>query len=133
MVVDRYWLSTLAYAPLRGRCLPMFTVESTLVRADMTFFLDLIDVERRARLIRRGVTSADMYSMLPRVAFEVRMGFLKGMQRPIAGVGVHLDMNGLSPEAARDAVLSRIVKQPHPGPSRSSLAPTPWSKPSSVQ
>ncbi len=85
VVMDRYWLSTLAYAPLRGAFVDLGAVEAGLLPADVTVFVDLDEELRRSRLVSRGVTLADRQTFQPGVAAGLRERFHRGFARPVAG------------------------------------------------
>lgn len=55
VVMDRYWLSTVCYAQLRGGALPLKDVEAALRPADVTVYLRAPLAVRRERVGRRSV------------------------------------------------------------------------------
>ena len=102
VVIDRYWLSTMAYATVRGSSLGLEDVEAVVAPADVTFFLTLPEAERRRRLLDRGCTAADTETLRPGfVEAVVRQARLRG-SRPVAGRLVEVDIDGLGPEAVLD-------------------------------
>jgi len=54
VVMDRYWLSTLAYAALRGDRMRLVEVERRLLAPDLTLFLRADSPTRLRRLRQRG-------------------------------------------------------------------------------
>lgn len=72
VVLDRYFLSTQAYAAFRGSTLAIDGLAAALVPADLTVFVEApLDV-RLARLARRGVTAADRETMAPAADARLR-------------------------------------------------------------
>lgn len=59
VVLDRYFLSTQAYAAFRRSNLDLDALCSKLVPADITVFIDVPLEVRRSRLMNRGVSDAD--------------------------------------------------------------------------
>lgn len=64
VVMDRYWLSTIAYARARGVDLDLSGVEAIVPPPDVTVLLTLDEGERVRRLTRRGgATAADIETL----------------------------------------------------------------------
>lgn len=63
VVLDRYFLSTQAYAAFRGSRLMVDEVQSLLRPADVTVYLDASLETRAARVMRRGGNSADLETL----------------------------------------------------------------------
>jgi len=109
VVMDRYWLSTIAYARARGVDGRLADVANRVPVPDMTLVLTLDEGERRRRLGKRGRTAADRETLSPTFASRVlremsspeRLRWL----RPSASV----DLTGLDRRAAVDAVL-RVIE-----------------------
>ena len=59
VVLDRYFLSTQAYAAFRGSTLDLDTLSTSLLPADLTVFIDVPLEIRRERLLARGANDAD--------------------------------------------------------------------------
>src|SRR6185436_3923538 len=60
VVMDSYWLSTIAYARARGVTVDFAEIETIVPKPDLTVLLTLDEVERQRRLrARGGETHAD--------------------------------------------------------------------------
>jgi dTMP kinase len=112
VVIDRYWLSTWAYAGARGAGLRLVEVEGAIRAADWTFLLVLDADARRERLRRRGATEADRLSLQPELASEIERRYREGLSFPVAGRAHVLDA-GKGAEACLDemvAVMSGVTR-----------------------
>lgn len=109
VVIDRYWLSTLAYAKAAGPALDLAEVEACLPAADFTVLVELDERERAKRLWSRGASALDKQTLDPVRSARIRREYRRGLQRPVAGRGVVLDVTGLSAAAAVEAVLLRLA------------------------
>ena len=83
VVVDRYWLTTVAYSEIGGSTLDLAVVEHALVAADATVFVQLPESERLARLSRRGVSANDALSL--RRSRELVAAYRRLGAHPLAG------------------------------------------------
>lgn len=108
VVVDRYWLSTLVYDALRPGCVELGCMESSLSRATLTVFLDTEDNERRRRLKRRNATEADLQSL--NAAEELRAGFERLHNHPLAGHFLRLDTTEMLPEQCMTRILEELPR-----------------------
>ncbi|PKN31185.1 MAG: hypothetical protein CVU63_25250, partial [Deltaproteobacteria bacterium HGW-Deltaproteobacteria-20] len=63
VVLDRYYLSTQAYAAFRGSNLEVPLLEATLLIPDLTVFVEAPLEVRRARLLTRGLNPFDRETM----------------------------------------------------------------------
>lgn len=108
VVVDRYWLSTVVNAPLRGDSVALPQIERLLRPADVTFVLELEEPIRRARLAARGMTAHDRRTLEPELAGHLRHSYRAELRRPVAGRGLVVDVTGLD-EAALVATLVHLV------------------------
>jgi dTMP kinase len=63
VVLDRYFLSTQAYAKFRGSTLDLDALQQCLFPADATILIDLSFDERKARLEERKITAADQETL----------------------------------------------------------------------
>lgn len=95
VVMDRYWLSTWTWCIDRGSSLELPDVELTLARADVTIFLDASVAVRRARLLAREMTEQDRRTLDPVRAHALRQRLFEGLERPIAGRALRLDVDAL--------------------------------------
>lgn len=108
VVVDRYLLSTLAYARARGGCLALHEVAARVRPADLTLFLHLGAVTRRERLDLRGPSTQDLeaqaalFSLLLDEAWEDLL-----RHHGHVGRAVRLDVSGLDrAQVLRDALVA---------------------------
>jgi dTMP kinase len=108
VVIDRYWISTVVNAALRGDALALPEVERALRPADLTIVVEVPETERHARLAGRGLSAHDRMTLRPELAAALLTGYRAGLRRPVAGRGVILDARGLS-EAALVATVERLV------------------------
>lgn len=108
VVIDRYWLSTWAYAAIRGTRLSLEEVEAALCPADFTLVLTLDEAERHERLRLRGTTEGDRQTLDGAVAAKLDQRLRDGLRRPVAGRGCVLDLGGKSRKACVHAILERI-------------------------
>jgi dTMP kinase len=72
VVVDRYFLSTQAYAAFRGSKLDIDAVGGLLTPAHATVFMDADLAVRRERLLGRGLSPADRETMSPAADARLR-------------------------------------------------------------
>lgn len=85
-VVDRYFLSTLVYADLRGAGLGLAEVERTLVIPHLTVYLYAPNAVREVRMRgRHGNTHEDRRTLDPAVDARLDAGFRRLGGRAIAG------------------------------------------------
>lgn len=105
LILDRYWLSTLAYGALRATRLGLLEVEALLQPADLTLLLHASTEERRRRLAQRGLSAADRASLDPAAEALVEEHFRRGLALPIAGLVRQIDVTHDTPESALARVL----------------------------
>lgn len=110
VVVDRYWLSTRAYA---AEALELACLEAQVPPADVTILLSLGDVERERRLRARGALSAaDARSLVDGAGILAAYRRLAGSG--VSGRFVEVDVEGLAPAESLARVLWRtgLVSEP---------------------
>lgn len=92
VVIDRYFLSTQAYAAFRGSTLRIDDIERYLLPADITVFLDVpLDV-RRQRLHSRDVfTAEDRETLSESADFRLREEHFQRASRLVVGDFVCVD------------------------------------------
>lgn len=112
LVVDRYWLSTWAYAQLLDTPPPLVSIEALLRPADVTLFLDADDDVRRRRLEARGMSALDRVSTTSDAAGRLRKAYGAGLSRPIAGRVVGVDTTRTSVGACLASALRSCVAEP---------------------
>lgn len=110
VVVDRYWLSTRAYARARGVMARLDDIEALVTRPDATVLLTIDEAERQRRLRSRGTTEADRETLDPRF----RQVVLDDMRLPGALRPTHeIDVTGLDPDAVVVAVRAALfIRRP---------------------
>jgi dTMP kinase len=103
VVMDRYWLSTLAYARARGVVTDLAAIEALVPVPDITVLLTLDEVERVRRLrARGGETAADIETLNP----QFRRAVLDEMNRDRMGLRpVRVDVTDAGPDEAVRRVL----------------------------
>lgn len=105
VVMDRYWLSTLAYAPPEARS-ALRAMGDLVVPADLTLLLTLPEERRRARLLGRGALSdADALTLGPGQGHWLLERYRSYAGQPAAG-----DLLELSAEGDAQAVLTRALE-----------------------
>lgn len=125
VVIDRYFLSTQAYAAFRGSRLCVDDVERLLTPAHLTVFLDSPLQVRRRRLEGRGVSAADRETLSPGADARIRAEHLKRVHLGVVGRFVTLDSSDATPEALAARVVAelRSIRQPAPPPPRHKPSP----------
>lgn len=109
MVLDRYFLSTQAYAEFRGSVLRIDDVQGYLRPADLTVFLHApLDV-RRSRIVgRAGESAADRETLTPEADARLRQTHAVRSGLRVIGRLLTLDTALVSPEEAVARVLRKI-------------------------
>ena len=105
--IDRYWLSTIAYARARGISVDLSALESVVPVPDATVLLTLDESERLRRLDSRGVTKEDVETFAP----EFREIVLREMQRrgrPPGMQPVAIDVTGMNQSEVMRAVTNLL-------------------------
>ncbi len=108
VVMDRYWLSTLAYARARGCGADLEALQGELARPDASLVVTLDEPVRQERMRTRGaLTEADAETLSPAFRDTVLAHFGDSNARAFAPL-VWVDVTGLDPdgcvEAARRAL-----------------------------
>jgi dTMP kinase len=108
VVMDRYWLSTVAYALTRGAPIDLNALEPLMPQPDISVLLTLDENERQRRLRARGnATDADIETLDPmfrsRVLHEMRRPRFEPAFRPI-----EVDVTGADQVEAVARVLAAI-------------------------
>jgi|GEM_PF-449365 len=106
VVMDRYHLSTVAYARARGATIDLDSMVSSIAPPTVTIVLHLDEEERLRRLKKRGATEEDRKTFDARFASVVRDTMAAGQPRSLGRV-VHLDCTGLP----TDSIVNRIVDE----------------------
>lgn len=78
VVMDRYWVSTVAYAKARGVVTNLYALENDLISPDITVLITLNETTRLQRLHQRGMTAEDLETInepfKQSVLLELEMG-----------------------------------------------------------
>ena len=120
VVIDRYWLSSVAYARARGVNISLDAVEQAIPAPDLTILVTLDEAERCRRLDIRGPTSVDRETMAHGFADRVLAEFTRRDRRTPFQSPLILDGTGRTPGAALSAALAvlgefRLARPPsHP-------------------
>lgn len=104
VVVDRYWLSTVAYAP-HGVWEALAAMSEAARPADLTLYLSAPEALRRARLEGRGALSAaDLDTLSPGKGRWLHQCFLAFRDDRVAGRFLSLDASADAGQVLRDAL-----------------------------
>lgn len=108
VVVDRFWLSSLAYARARGVTLDVSSLEVIIPRPSVTVILTLPEAERHERLLARGPTDVDRETMT--AGFAERVLAAMRERGPLDGFAADhwLDVGGLDLARAHAVLLAAI-------------------------
>jgi dTMP kinase len=109
VVLDRYFLSTQAYARFRGSALDLDALGDLLVPADLTVFVHAPLAVRLERLGRRGATAADRETMAPLADARLRAEHEQRLGLPVVGRALELDSSTASPDDLVAAVLAALA------------------------
>ena len=109
VVLDRYFLSTQAYAEFRGSGLRIDDLQGHLRPADLTVYLDAALDVRRSRVARRlGESAADRETLSPAADARLRQTHMARSDLHVVGRLLILDTSAMSPEQAATCVLERV-------------------------
>lgn len=85
VVLDRYFLSTQAYAAFRGSSLEVDSVGRLLQPADVTIYLDTPLATRKARLAKRGASAGDLETITTEADARLREEHFGRRQLKVVG------------------------------------------------
>jgi dTMP kinase len=105
VVMDRYFLSTQAYAAFRGSRLRLDELASMLAPADVTIYLDTPLDARRARLRHRATTPADHETLTAAADARLRHEHMQRASLPVCRPLACVDGDG----ADADQLLARVL------------------------
>lgn len=109
-VVDRYFLSTLAYAELRGATLRLDEVERALVAPDFTVFLHAPVAIRAARMNGRHLQSKeDVRTLDPANDARLERAYRRHAERRVAGNVIDVDTSERSPSEIARHLVERLA------------------------
>ena len=118
VVVDRYFLSTQAYAEFRGSKLQLDGVAGLLQPAAVTIFLDATLEVRTARVISRGGDPADYETLKPEADVYLRRAHIRRSALPVVGKFISIDTSLATPEQVTADVLVNLRRSGLLEPSR---------------
>ncbi len=108
VVLDRYFLSTQAYANFRGSRLDVDALGDLLVPADVTVFLDVPLEIRRNRLATRGSSKADRETVSVEADARLRAAHARRAELSVIGKWLSIDGATKSPEELTDLVIGAV-------------------------
>lgn len=108
VVLDRYFLSTQAYAAFRGSRLVVDDVQRLLCPADVTFYVDTPLATRAARLRRRGMSAADLETLTVAADRRLREEHLRRAHLDVVGRLVRIPGDAGSPREVLDRVIDEL-------------------------
>jgi dTMP kinase len=110
VVLDRYFLSTQAYAAFRGTRLDLDALGAhpALIPADLTVLLEAPLEVRRARLAARGASAADRETLSPSAQERLLEEHERRAGLPVVGRLLRIDTSVWSPEGVADRVLEEV-------------------------
>lgn len=107
VVLDRYFLSTQAYAAFRGSRVQLDETQGLLVPAHLTVLVEAPLSVRRARLIARGLSPADRETMEDEAEARLRAEHDRRLGLPVMGRVLRLD----SAVATVDALVATVLDE----------------------
>lgn len=107
VVLDRYFLSTQAYATYRGSMLDLDALSSLLLPADFTVFIDVPLELRRERLLTRGANAADRETLAEHANTILLREFKRRSVSDVVGELLWLDAAHTTPDDVVNAILQR--------------------------
>jgi dTMP kinase len=122
VVLDRYFLSTQAYAQFRGSALELDRIGDLLFPADLTVYLNAPLATRRKRVVRpdRQCTTADGETLTEDADQILRNLYFKRSTQSVVGEWLRVESSDIEPEQVVQAVLQAA----HLFPRLDNLPPT---------
>ena len=108
VVLDRYFLSTQAYAAFRGSLLAVDEVHGLLQPADVTFYMDTPLATRRTRLEVRGASEGDRETITPEADARLREEHLRRAALAVVGHFVRIPGDLGPPDQVVERVLAEL-------------------------
>lgn len=109
VVLDRYFLSTQAYAAFRGSRLVEDDAQRLLRPADVTFYIDTPLATRVERLRRRGTSAADLETVTAGADARLREEHLRRAHLDVVGRFVRVAGDVGSPRDVLHRVLAELA------------------------
>ena len=108
VVLDRYYLSTQAYASFRGSKLDLTDLEQMLRPADLTVYLDVLLNIRKERLSARGTSPEDRETLTAKSDRQLREEHFGRICLPVTGKTQLLECSDQTPEEIALEVVEKI-------------------------
>lgn len=109
VVLDRYFLSTQAYASFRGSRLDLDDQQRMIRPADFTIFLEASLQTRVERLERRGMTAEDLDSLSPAGEAGLLSEYQRRAEMKVVGRLIQIENEGDSPAEAVERILGELA------------------------
>ncbi len=109
VVLDRYFLSTQAYAAFRGSRLEVDDVQRLLRPADVTIYMDTPLATRVARLHRRGTSAEDLETITADADCRLRDEHLRRAHVDVVGRFVRVSGDPGSPGDVLERVIAELA------------------------
>lgn len=110
VLVDRYWLSSVAFARARGVSIDLTAVELAIPAPDLTLLLTVDEQERCRRLEARGATAVDRETMDPAFHKAALAEMMRADRQPVFGPSIAVYLSGQTPGEALATVLG-VLRQ----------------------
>jgi len=111
VVLDRYFLSTQAYAAFRGSRLEVDEVQRLLRPADVTVYMDTSLTTRVARLTQRGASAADLETITTDANTRLREEHFRRARLDVVGRFVRVPGDAGSPREVIDRIVAELATQ----------------------
>lgn len=108
VVLDRYFLSTQAYAEFRGSRLDVDSIGAILLPANITVYLTAPLGIRRERLAARGESAADRETLHPAADDLLRVAHERRSEFPVLGQLLRIDTSVSGPDDVAARVLAAL-------------------------
>ncbi|MEC9400134.1 MAG: AAA family ATPase [Myxococcota bacterium] len=111
VVLDRYFLSTQAYAAFRGSTLDLDAFSASLQPADLTVFIDVPLELRRERLLGRGANAADRETLADATNATLLEEFERRRVLDVVGELLWLDAVSMDPDEVVATILRALARR----------------------
>lgn len=108
VVMDRYFLSTQAYAAFRKSRLELDALAHMLIPAHLTVYLDAPAEVRAERLKSRGCSEDDRVTLTPVAHERLRQLHRQKAELPVVGRWMEIDNSSQDPQAVLEQILDAI-------------------------
>jgi dTMP kinase len=110
VVLDRYFLSTQAYAEFRGSRLRVDELQERLLPADVTVLLEASLETRRSRIAARGGSVADGETLSVGADAYLREAHLRRLAFPVIGSALRMRTDAMGPGEIASDVLAALMR-----------------------